>query len=53
MFRTLIFSIWFLLHPVHVTLNSINYVPEVDSFNVLVTINNFEEGVKLTSDMTG
>ena len=36
MFRTLIFSIWFLLHPVHVTLTSIDYVPEVDSFKVFV-----------------
>ena len=36
MFRTLFFSIWFLLHPVHVTLTSIDYVPEVDSFKVFV-----------------
>ena len=36
MFRTLFFSIWFLLHPVHVTLTSIDYIPEVDSFKVFV-----------------
>jgi hypothetical protein len=36
MLRTLIISIWFLLHPVHVTLTSIEYVPDNDSFNVFV-----------------
>jgi hypothetical protein len=36
MIRILFFSIWFLLHPVHVTLTSIDYVPEVDSFKVFV-----------------
>jgi hypothetical protein len=46
MLKTLFFSIWFLFHPVHVTLTSIDYMPETDSFNV------FEEGVKLTSDIT-
>jgi hypothetical protein len=36
MLKTLFFSIWFLLHPVHVTLTSIDYVPKVDSFKVFV-----------------
>jgi hypothetical protein len=36
MFKTLFFSIWFLFHPVHVTLTSIDYVPEADLFNVFV-----------------
>lgn len=29
-------SLWFALHPVHVTLTSIEYIPENDSFNVFV-----------------
>ena len=36
MFRTLFFSIWFLFHPVHVTLTSIDYIPGMDSFKVFV-----------------
>lgn len=36
MFRTLFFSIWLLFHPVHVTLTSIDYIPEMDSFKVFV-----------------
>jgi hypothetical protein len=36
MLRTLFFSICFFLHPVHVTLTSIDYVPEIDSFKVFV-----------------
>ena len=36
MLKTLFFSIWFFLHPVHVTLTSIDYVPEIDSFKVFV-----------------
>jgi hypothetical protein len=36
MVKTLFFSIWFLLHPVHVTLTSIDYVPEMNSFKVFV-----------------
>jgi hypothetical protein len=36
MLRTLIFSIWFLFHPVHVTLTSIDFIPETDSFKVFV-----------------
>jgi hypothetical protein len=36
MLRALLFSVWFLLHPVHVTLTSIDYVPENDSFKVFI-----------------
>ena len=36
MLRTLFFSIWFLFHPVHVTLTSIDYMPATDVFNVFV-----------------
>jgi hypothetical protein len=36
MIKTLFFSIWFFLHPVHVTLTSVDYVPEIDSFKVFV-----------------
>ena len=36
MLKTLFLSIWFFLHPVHVTLTSIDYVPEIDSFRVFV-----------------
>ncbi len=36
MFKTLFFSIWFVFHPVHVTLTSIDYMPEKDSFKVFV-----------------
>jgi len=36
MLRTLVFSIWFLFHPVHVTLTSIDYVSKADSFKVFV-----------------
>ena len=36
MFKTLFFSIWFLFHPVHVTITSIDYVPEIDSFKVFI-----------------
>lgn len=36
MFKTLCFSIWLLFHPVHVTLTSIDYMQESESFNVFV-----------------
>ncbi|MCX6326514.1 MAG: hypothetical protein NT144_07680 [Bacteroidia bacterium] len=36
MFKILFFSIFFLFHPVHVTLTSIDYIPEMDSFKVFV-----------------
>lgn len=36
MFKILFFSIWILFHPVHVTLTSIDYMPEMDSFKVFV-----------------
>ena len=36
MVKTLFFSIWLLFHPVHVTITSIDYIPEADSFKVFV-----------------
>jgi hypothetical protein len=36
MIKTLFFSIWFLFHPVHVTLTSIDYNPGTYSFKVFV-----------------
>ena len=36
MIKTLIISIWFLMHPVHVTLTSIDFVPDPGSFKVFV-----------------
>jgi hypothetical protein len=36
MLRTLFFSVWFLVHPVHVTMTSIEYVAESDSFKVFI-----------------
>jgi hypothetical protein len=36
MFKTLFISIWLVFHPVHVTLTSIDYIPEMESFNVFV-----------------
>lgn len=36
MLKTLFFSIWFLFHPVHVTVTSIDYIPEISSLKVFV-----------------
>jgi hypothetical protein len=36
MLKCLVFSLWFFFHPVHVTLTSIEYVPEKDSLKVFV-----------------
>jgi len=36
MIKTLFFSVWLLFHPVHVTITSIDYIPEADSFKVFV-----------------
>jgi len=36
MFRILFFSIWFLFHPVHVTMTSIDYIPEMKSYKVFI-----------------
>ena len=36
MLRTFFFQFGFFFHPVHVTLTSIDYVPEIDSFKVFV-----------------
>ncbi|HUX59419.1 MAG TPA: DUF6702 family protein [Bacteroidales bacterium] len=36
MFKTLIFFSWLLFHPVHITMTSIDYIPEMDSYKVFV-----------------
>ncbi len=36
MLKTLIISVWILMHPVHVTLTSIEFVPEPVTFSVFV-----------------
>ena len=36
MVKTLFISVWFLLHPVHVTLTSIEFVPDGGRYNVFV-----------------
>lgn len=36
MVKTLFVSVWFLMHPVHVTLTSIDYVPDPVGYNVFV-----------------
>jgi hypothetical protein len=38
MIKALFFSVWFIFHPVHVTLTSIDYLPERDSLKVFVKI---------------
>jgi hypothetical protein len=51
MLKTLFFSIWFFLHPVHVTLTSIDYIPEISSFKVFVRMyfDDFVRDYKLDS----
>jgi hypothetical protein len=50
MLKPIILSIWFLLHPVHVSITSIDYVPELDSFKVFVRMyfDDFITDCKLT-----
>jgi hypothetical protein len=36
MYRILFFSIWFLFHPVHVTITSIDYEPVLKSYRVFI-----------------
>jgi len=38
MLKTLFVFVWFFFHPVHVTITSIDYVPETDSFKVFVRL---------------
>lgn len=38
MLKTVILSIWLLFHPVHVTITSIDYVSEINSFKVFVRL---------------
>lgn len=39
MFKIAFFSIWFIFHPVHVSVTSIEYVPEKDMFTAYVKMN--------------
>jgi hypothetical protein len=50
MLRILFVSIWFALHPVHVTLTSVEYVPENSSFTVFLRMyfDDFLRDYKLT-----
>jgi hypothetical protein len=36
MLKTLFLSVWILFHPVHVTITSIDYIPEISSLKVFV-----------------
>lgn len=36
MVKILFFLVWFLFHPVHVSITSIDYIPEADSFKVFI-----------------
>jgi hypothetical protein len=49
MVKSLFFSIWFLFHPVHVTFTSIDYAPELNSFNVFIRMyfDDFQRDCKL------
>jgi hypothetical protein len=51
MFKTLFFSIWFAFHPVHVTLTSIEFIPETDSFKVFVRL--YFDDLLLDSKLNG
>ena len=53
MFKTLFFSVWFAFHPVHVTLTSIDYIPETESFKVFVRMyfDDFVLDCKLNGDV--
>lgn len=50
MLKILLLSSWFLFHPVHVTLTSIDYIPETESFKVFVRMyfDDFISDYKLT-----
>jgi hypothetical protein len=52
MFKILLLSIWFSFHPVHVTLTSIDYIPEMYSFNVFVRMyfDDFLRDCKINDD---
>jgi hypothetical protein len=52
MFKVLIYSIWFAFHPVHVTITSLDYIPETVSFKVFVRMyfDDFKVDCKLNGD---
>jgi hypothetical protein len=45
MLRIVFFSLWFMFHPVHVTMTSIDYVPESGLYKVFVRMN-FDDFLK-------
>jgi hypothetical protein len=54
MINTLLLSVWFIVHPVHVTLTSIDYIPERDSLKVFIKMyfDDFLIDVCFNSDST-
>jgi hypothetical protein len=55
MLKTLVISIWFLMHPVHVTLTSIDFVPDPGHFSVFVRMyfDDFLTDSKLNGNVLG
>lgn len=53
MFKALFFSVWFAFHPVHVSLASIDYIPETNTFKVFVRMyfDDFLLDCKLNGDV--
>jgi hypothetical protein len=51
MFKLLFFSVWFAIHPVHVTMTSIEFIPENDSFKVFVRM--YFDDFLLDSNLNG
>lgn len=54
MLKTAFFSIWFLFHPVHVTVTSIEYVPDKDMFTAFIKLyyDDFLQDYKLSGGNT-
>ena len=52
MLKILFFSLWFAFHPVHVTITSIDYIPETVSFKVFVRMyfDDFQVDCSLNGD---
>jgi hypothetical protein len=54
MLRVIFISLWFVFHPVHVTMTSIDYVPKSGLYKVFVRMNfdDFLKDCKLNSDVS-
>jgi hypothetical protein len=52
MFKILVYSLWLAFHPVHVTITSLDYIPETVSFKVFVRMyfDDFKVDCKLNGD---